>query len=77
MGRVLPFLIKSALDGSRDANDPWRPSAGSRNRSWAIRRQFAPFGGVDLDLPLEFVDAAPSQPLAAAPVAAVRPPRVQ
>jgi hypothetical protein len=41
----------------------------------AIRRQFAPFGGVDLELPpLEFVDAAPSLPLAAAPAAAMRPP---
>jgi hypothetical protein len=80
LGQVLPFLINLRSMKAETRTIPGGALAAERGQpepklAEAIRRQFAPFGGVDLDLPpLKFVDAAPSLPLAAAPVAAVRSP---
>lgn len=46
-------ILSEAVAGGRDQPEP--------NLAEAIRRRFAPLGGVDLDLPpAEFVDARPS-----------------
>ncbi len=46
-------ILREAVAGCRDQPEP--------NLAEAIRRRFAPLGGVDLDLPpAEFVDAPPS-----------------
>ena len=46
-------ILSEAVAGDRDQSEP--------NLAEAIRRRFAPLGGVDLDLPpAQFVDAPPS-----------------
>ena len=46
-------ILREAVAGDRDQSEP--------NLAEAIRRRFAPLGGVDLELPPdEFVDAPPS-----------------
>jgi plasmid stability protein len=46
-------ILSEAVAGDRDRPEP--------NLAEAIRRRFAPLGGVDLELPpAEFVDAPPS-----------------
>ena len=45
-------ILNDAVAGDRDQPEP--------NLAEAIRRRFAPLGGVDLELPREFVDAPPS-----------------
>jgi len=46
-------ILSEAVAGDRDQPEP--------NLAEAIRRRFAPLGGVDLELPpAEFVDAPPS-----------------
>ena len=47
------IILADAVAGDRDQPEP--------NLAEAIRRRFAPLGGVDLELPPdEFVDAPPS-----------------
>lgn len=45
-------ILSEAMAGNRDQPEP--------NLAEAIRRRFAPLGGVDLELPREFVDEPPS-----------------
>ena len=52
-GRSAVDILSEAVAGDRDQPEP--------NLAEAIRRRFAPLGGVDLELPpAEFVDAPPS-----------------
>jgi plasmid stability protein len=45
-------ILSEAVAGDRDQPEP--------NLAEAIRRRFAPLGGVDLELPREFVSEPPS-----------------
>src|SRR3954447_21569007 len=46
------IILREAVAGDRDQPEP--------NLAEAIRRRFAPLGGVDLELPREFVGEPPS-----------------
>ena len=46
------IILSEAVAGDRDQPEP--------NLAEAIRRRFAPLGGVDLELPRELVDEPPS-----------------